>query len=160
MTDRSQLVGRLAGVTQIVFAILIGGVASLVAEPGFLSRGVVLLALLALPGVVGLIGASARRPWLLVAAALASAAGSVLSIVTLIFLVPAALFLVGAVRLVRPVAGTAAASWAGGLAQLGIAATIVVLVVGAGISALVVTDSGCWTKYETAIGVRIETGPY
>ena len=52
------------------------------------------------PGLVGLIGAATRRHWLLVAAALPLIPGAFLSFAgaTLIFLVPSALMLAGAVR--------------------------------------------------------------
>lgn len=162
--DRAAFPGRLAGGVQITFAVLIGGVSALAGEgsPEFPPRGLVLLAIYALPGIVGLMGVSERRPALLLAAAATSTVGSVIAFsgVTLIFLVPAILFLYGAVRIasVRSAAGTS--SGFGMLAGIVIAAVLTVLMVGAGASALLITDEGCWTTYQTPGGVRYEAAPY
>lgn len=162
MAERSQFIGRLAGLTQILFAVIIGGVASLGYEVGVIPRGVVLLVLYSLPGVVGLVGVASRRPALLVAAALISFVGSFIAFsgVTLIFIVPAAMLLVGAVQIAVHGRPDPTEGWLARFLQVGLAAAIVVLVIGAGASALLVTDSGCWTEYRTDLGVRIETGPY
>jgi|GEM_PF-2855655 hypothetical protein len=162
MTDRSQFIGRLAGITQIVFAALIGVVASFAAEPGFIPRGAVLFMLFGLPGVIGLIGTAARRPALLVAAGLTSAIGSLIAFsgVTLIFLVPSLMFFLGAARVASVTSDSPWGGWLHGIVQLGVGVAIVVLLVGAGASALLVTDSGCWTKFETPTGGRVETAPY
>lgn len=163
-SDRSRFAGRLAGLTQVIFAALLGGVSALASgpEPGFMPRWAVLFIVFALPGVVGLIGTQAQRPSLLVAAGVSSAVGAVVAFsgVTLIFLVPAVLFLYGAIRLsssVQPVGGE---GWAGGLAQVGLAAAVAVLLVGAGASAILNTDAACWTEYRTPTGTRIELMPY
>jgi hypothetical protein len=156
--------GRLGGLTQLVFASLLGGVSALAGDgsPEFLPRGVVLLAVYSLPGIIGLIGVAQRRPALLFAAGATSTVGSVLAFsgVTLIFLVPAILFLYGAVRLasVAPVAGSGSAF--GILAGSVLAAVLTVLMVGAGASALLVTDEQCWTTNQTPNGVRYEPVPY
>lgn len=160
--SRATFLGRLAGVTQIIFGVLLGVVASFRFEPGFVPRGAVLLVLFALPGIVGLLGVAARRPALLVAAGLTSFVGAFIAFsgVTLIFLVPAAMFLVAAVLLAltgRPAGFTA---WLIALGRLALSVLIVVLLVAAGASAILVTDSGCWSEYRSADGVRIELGPF
>ena len=162
--DRAAFPGQLAGGVQITFAALLGGVSALAGgdSPEFLSRGVVLFVVYALPGVVGLLGVAGRRPALLLAAGAASTVGSVLAFsgVTLIFLVPAILFFYGAVRLasVAPAAGSGSAF--GILAGSVLAAVLTVLMIGAGASALLVTDEQCWTTYQTPGGVRYEPAPY
>lgn len=163
MRGRSAFIGRLAGITQITFATIIGVLASLQFEAGFVPRGAALLVVFALPGLVGLIGVGARRPALLVAAGMASTVGAFIAFsgVTLIFLIPALLFFAGAIRLAgAPEAGAARERPLGGLVQIVLAAAIVVLLLGAGASTLLVTDSGCWTTYRTPTGVRVETGPF
>ena len=162
MTDRSMFLGRLGGTTQIIFAVLLAGVAAFHFEAGFVPRSAVILGAFALLGIVGLIGTAARRPALLVAAGLSSAVGSFVAFsgVTLIFLIPAALLLAGALRLARPTGDGPGEGWISGLAALGLAAAIAVALLGAGASALLLTDEGCWTAYETPSGVRIELAPY
>lgn len=163
MRGRSAFIGRLAAITQITFAMIIGVVASFQFEAGFVPRGAALLVVFALPGLVGLIGVGARRPALLVAAGLVSTFGAFIAFsgVTLIFLIPALLFFAGAARLAgAPVAGAARERAASGLVQVVLAAAIVVLLLGAGASTLLVTDSGCWTMFRSGSGVRIETGPF
>jgi hypothetical protein len=161
-SDRSQFTGRLAGATQIIFAILISGFSLFQFEPGFLPRGVVLIGVFAAPGVVGLIGVHSRRPALLLAAGLASALGSftAFSLVTLIFLIPSVLFLVGAVRLAGGNPGSARGGLVGGIAQLALAIAIVPLLVGAGAAGLLITDSACWTTYGSGLGSRVVMQPY
>lgn len=162
MSDRSRFIGRLAGATQIIFAILIGSISWFQYEPGFVPRGVVVIGVFAAPGVVGLIGVRSRRPGLLLAAGLTSALGSftAFSLVTLIFLIPSVLFLVGAFRLARGNPGSPRGGLVGGLAQLAIAVTLVPLLIGAGASALLITDSACWTTYGSGLGSRIVVQPY
>jgi len=93
---------RLGALTQLVFALLIGGVSGLAGdpEPDFVPRPVVLLAIFALPGLVGLLAIARHRPAMVLAAGIASAVGSFVAFsgVTLIFLVPASLMLIGAAR--------------------------------------------------------------
>ena len=162
MSDRSQVTGRLAGATQVIFAILVSGFSLFQFEPGFLPRGVVLIGVFAAPSVVGLIGVRARRPALLLGAGLASAVGSftAFSLVTLIFLVPSMLFLVGAVRLAGGYPETGRGGLVDGLAQLAITIAIVPLLVGAGASGLLITDSACWTTYGSGLGSRVVVQPY
>lgn len=162
MPNRSQFLGRLAGATQIIFAALIAGVAALSFEPGFVPRSVVLLVAFALPGVVGLVGTAARRPALLVAAGTTSAVGAFIAFsgVTLIFLVPAALFFAAAIRLQLAPPSSAGSGWIARVGQLGFAAAIAVLLFGAGAVALLSTDADCWAEYPTPTGIRIEVGPW
>lgn len=159
-----QFLGRLASLTQLVFAGLIAGVSAFAGsgDPDFVPRWAVLFLWYALPGAIGLIGVQARRPWLLIAAGLATAVGSIVAMsgVTLIFLVPALLFLYGAARLAGSSPPAVGVGWAGGLAQVGLAAAIVVLVVAAGASAILNTDAACWTEYRTPTGIRIELMPF
>jgi len=159
---RAAFIGRLASVTQITFGAILGVVASLGFEPGFVPRGGVLLLLFALPGVIGLMGVAARRPALLLAAFLSSFVGAFIAFsgVTLIFLVPAAMFLVAAAALAVTALPDGSRAWLGAFGRLGLSALVVVLVLAAGASALLVTDSACWTEYATANGPRLEVGPY
>jgi hypothetical protein len=156
--------GRLAGAVQILFAVLLGGLSAVAGgdSPEFPPRGVVLLAVYALPGVIGLIGVSGGRPALLVAAAATSTLGSLLAFsgVTLIFLVPAILFLVGAVRIAADDSLAASATMRRILGGSLLAVALIVLMVCAGASALLITDERCWTGYATPSGIRYEPAPY
>jgi hypothetical protein len=159
---RAQRLGRLAAVTQLVFAGVLGGFASLHAEVSLVQRGPVLLAIFGLPGIVGWVGAIRRRPALVAAAALTSGVGSFIAFsgATLIFLMPAAMFLASALLLVLPARDEPFGSVVSRAGQLVLAAAICVLVVGAGASALLITDSACWLAHETAFGTAIEALPY
>lgn len=171
MNDRAQpgvFMGRLASATQLIFAALLGsvplisGLAQSTTTPDIIPRGLVIWGLFSLPGLVGLVAVREQRPALLLAAGAASALGSTISfsLVTLIFLVPATMFVTVGLREPRRfVAGRSAAS-VGGLVHIGIAAAVLGLIVGAGISALLTTESGCWTTYRTPTGVRTEMAPY
>jgi hypothetical protein len=161
MSNVSQFLGRLAAATQIIFAILLGMVASFRFEPGFLPRGEVIVCVFALPGLIGLLGIRARRPALLVAAGLASGIGSftAFSGVTLIFLIPSLLFLFGAARLGAG-RGAERGGWISAGAQLALAVAIVPSLVGAGAAGLLVTDAACWTAFPSPIGTRVEILPY
>lgn len=149
---------------QILFAVLLGGVSAIAGgdSPEFPPRGIVLLAVYAVPGVIGLIGVAGARPALLVAAAVASTLGSFVAFsgVTLIFLVPAMLFLVGAVRIASEDAVADSTTIRGLLGGVILAATLIALMVGAGASALLITDERCWTAHETLRGIRYEPAPY
>jgi hypothetical protein len=159
---RAQRLGRIAAVTQLVFAGVLAGFASFHAEVSVVPRGAVLFGIFALPGLVGWIGANRRRPALVAAAALTSAIGAFIAFsgVTLIFLMPASIFLASALLLVVPAAGEPRGGVASGAGQLVLAAAIAVLVVGAGASALLITDSACWVAHQTALGTYIEALPY
>jgi hypothetical protein len=159
---RAQSLGRLAAVTQLVFAGVLGGFASFHAEVSWIPRGAVLLGIFALPGLVGWIGANRRRPALVAAAALTSGIGAFIAFsgVTLIFLMPAAMFLASAMLLMIPAPGEPRGGVVSGAAQLALAAAICVLVVGAGASALLITDSACWITHQTEFGTSIEALPY
>ena len=162
-------IGRLASVTQLIFAALLGGVPLLsglinsVTTPDIVPRGLVIWGLFSLPGLVGLVALREQRPTLLLAAGAASGLGSIIAFsgVTLIFLIPTTMFVAAGPRLEarKFVAGKAKIS-AAGLTQMGIAIAVLVLIVGAGISALLTTESACWTAYRTPTGVRIEPAPY
>ena len=160
----TRFLGRLAGVTQLVFAGLIAGVSGLASsgDPDFVPRWAVLFLWYALPGVIGLMGVQARRPWLLLAAGVSAVigAGIAMSGITFIFLVPAILFLFGAAQVARSARDRGGRGWIGGLAQASLAAAIAVLVVGAGAALILNTDAACWTEYRTAAGVRIELMPF
>ena len=85
-----------------------------------LPRPLVIGALYATPGLIGLIGVLMERPWLLIAAALPlfPAAGLSMSGATLPFLAPALLMIVGATRMVGRPEGpriTVASAIAGGI---------------------------------------------
>ena len=162
MTTRTQFYGRLASVTQLAFALLLGGVASLHLEPGFVPRGTLLLVIFALPGIVGFIGSTKRRPSLLIAAGVTSAIGAFVAFsgVTLIFLVPAALFLAAASGMALTKISPTRSGLLAGLARIVLSAMIVGLIVAAGASGLLITDSACWSVFPTPTGVQIETTPY
>jgi len=160
--DRGGFAARLGALTQVVFAGLLAVVASFGAEPGFVPRGVVLFVIFAIPGLVGWLGVERRRPGLLVAAGVTSFVGAFIAFsgVTLIFLIPALLLLAGAVRvqLTDPPTGRVAILPALGRAVSAFA--IVVMLVGAGASALLLTDNACWVVYEAGTAPRIEAVPY
>lgn len=148
--------------TQVVFGGLLGIVASLGAEPGFLPRGVVLFLVFAAPGLVGWLGAVRRRPALLAAAGLTSFVGAFVAFsgVSLIFLVPALLLIVGAVRIQVTAPPTGRFAILPALWRVAAACAIVVLLVGAGASALLLTDNACWVQYQAGIEPRIQAVPY
>jgi hypothetical protein len=157
-----QRLGWYAAVTQLVFALVLGGLASLHAEPSFVSRGSVLLSAFALPAIVGWIGVQRRRPTLVGAAALTSGVGAFIAFsgVTLIFLLPAAMFLAGALLLSVPARGEAGGGLASATAQVVLAAVVCALVMAAGASALLITDSACWITHQGPTGTWIEALPY
>lgn len=158
----AQRLGRYAAVTQLVFAGVLGGVASLHAEPGVVPRGPVLLVIFALPAVVGWLGLDRGRPALVAAAALTSGIGALIAFsgVTLIFLLPASMFFASALALTVPGDGERRGSIITGVGQLALAAVISTLIVGAGASALLITDSSCWIVHQTAFGSTIEAMPW
>lgn len=160
-SSRGLSLGRLASVTQVLFGGLLAIVASSSFEPGFILRGAALFLVFAIPGIVGGLGAVGRRPALLIAAGLTSFVGAFIAFsgVTLIFLIPALLFVFGAVQ-VQGSGPQKRNSIAGGIARAAAAVAIVVLLVGAGASALLVTDDTCWAEYHGAGGARIEPFPY
>jgi hypothetical protein len=160
--SRAAWLGRLAAAIQVIFGAFLGGVGSLAFEPGFVPRGGILFLLFALPGMVGLIGVTQRRSTLVLAAALSCFVGAFLAFsgVTLILLIPAALFLVSAGGLAVRWRPWSAAALLGGVGRLAAAAVVVMLLVGAGAAALTVTDAGCWSQYPSGAGIRVELAPY
>ena len=153
--------GRLASMTQVVFAGLLAIVASFAAEPGILPRGVVIFLVFGVPALVGWTGAVRNRPALLVGAGLTSFVGAFIAFsgVTLIFLIPALLFVFGAVQVQGSSRMRGRESIAGGVLRAGAAIAIVVMLVGAGGSALLITDEGCWADSSDS-GGRVEPFPY
>lgn len=166
MDDRSTFVGRLGALTQITFAVAICFFSLFSRQPDFVPRWAVVLIVYAMPGVIAFIGIGARRPWLLVAAGLASAIGSILAVsgVTLIFVVPAVLMLAGAIRLAAAGSGRPPAparrTLVAAIAQPVAAAGVVAMLVAGGGSALLLTEAGCWITRDTGAGQRIEVLPY
>ena len=159
---RAQRLGRIAAVTQLVLAGVLAGFVSLHAEMSAIPRGAILLGIFALPAVVGWIGANHGRPALVAAAAVTSGMGAFIAFsgVTLIFLMPAVLFLASSLLLGVPTPGEPRGGVASGAAQLVLAAAICALVVGAGASALLITDSACWRVHQTPAGSYVERLPY
>jgi len=149
-------VARLGALTQIIFATLIGGVSAIAADhsPDFVARPLVLAALFALPGVVGLLGIRRERAGVVIAAAAASAAGAFIAFsgVTLIFLAPAALMAIGSVQL----ASGRLDDPRDFVPRLARAVLAVALMLAAGWSALLVTDRACYVWRETPGGVEVE----
>jgi hypothetical protein len=161
-TSDGTFAGRLAAVTQLLFAAILGALASFGFEPGFLPRGAVLLLVFGMPGLVGLIGALRRSPTLQVVASLTSFVGAFIAFsgVTLIFLIPSILFAFGAARLAARGRSGRRPSVGGVLGQLLAAGAIVVLLLGGGASALLVTDQACWAEYPGTGSARVEPFPY
>ena len=109
-----------AGVFAALLLVAASESADVVPRPLFLG------VLYATPGLVGLIGAKAHQAWLLLAGGLALIPGAFLSFtgVTMIFLLPAALMIVGATR-VEPPPGRRRIGLVTGVAALLIAGLIV-----------------------------------
>ena len=160
--DRGRFAARLGAITQVLFAGILGIVASFGFEPGFLPRGLVLFALFAIPGMVGWLGVERRRPALLVAAGLTSFVGAFVAFsgVTLIFLIPALLLIAGAVRVQVSSPPQGRASILPALGRGLAAGAILAMLVGGGAAAILLTDDACWSEYRTGDGSRIQTLPY
>jgi hypothetical protein len=147
-------------VTQLVFAALLAVVASSF-EPGFIPRSAAVFLTFAIPGITGGLGAVRRRAALLLAAGVTSFVSAFIAFsgVTLIFLIPALLFVFGSVE-VQVSSPRHQTSIFRDIARAAAAVAIVVLLVGAGASALFVTDATCWAEYHGAAGPRVEPFPY
>src|SRR4051795_12524437 len=109
MTDerRGLDFGLIGAMSDIGFAIVLGVLLAFATEwiGDALPRPLVIALLYATPGLIGLLGVVANRPWLLIAGALPlfPAAGLSLTGATLVFLLPAVLMTAGAVRMIgRP----------------------------------------------------------
>jgi hypothetical protein len=128
---------------QILLAVALGIFLSIATDgPGdAVPRPLVVALLYSAPGVIAALGAIARRRSLLLVAALIAIPGARLSMVTLIFVVPGALFLVGASTLPRRQGslGSNLVGTAGGVACL-------VLVLAAGWAVLIgLTRPACYS---------------
>ena len=147
---------RLGAFTQLILAAVLAAVSALAGgqQPDFLPRPLVLFGLFALPGIVGLIAIRRERAGLLIAAAAASSAGAFIAFsgVTLIFLVPAALMAIGAMGLANGRVG----GWREVLFGLLRSLLVLALLLGAGWSALLITDRACWIVRETPGGIVVE----
>lgn len=148
MTGRPRTVdiGLLGGVTTVLFAVILGVFLTAVTDStgDAVPRPVVITLLYAVPGIVGILGASSRRRSLLVAAVLPLIPGAVLSFagVTLIFVLPALLMLAGAAGL--PSASDRSRVSPGGVAT---AIWIAALIVGAGWAMLLgLTQNTCGSE--------------
>ncbi len=135
------LTGALA---DLLLAGLLGVFLSAVTEPtgDAVPRPIVLAVVFAVPGIIGLIGVRARRPWVLVAAALPLVPASLVAYyVTLVFLVPAALMFIGASDMRREPGGEGNGAWEA-IAALVVAALVVL----AGWAVVIgLTEPGCVT---------------
>jgi len=157
-----RFLGRLAGTVQIVFSGLLGGLATVLGnEPDFVPRGLILFLAFGVPGLVGIVGAERRQRALLIAAAVTSFLGSFVAFsgVSLIFLVPAMLFAAGAAA-IRGVPSGEGPTVGTRLVEIGAAVTIVVLLVTAGLAALLVTDAACWNAYPAPLGTTYQLLPF
>lgn len=100
---RPAIVGWIGALADLAVAVVLG-VALVAITDGrgdAIPRPLVVAALFGTPGIIGLIGARAGRRSLLVAAGLPLIPGAVLSVATLIFVVPAGLMLAGAITVPR-----------------------------------------------------------
>jgi hypothetical protein len=139
---RSLDVGLIGALADLLLAGILGAFLSVATDltGDAVPRPIVLAVLYGTPGIIGLIGVRARRPWLLVAAALPLVPASLLSYyVTLVFVVPAALMLVGASDMRREPGGQG--SGAGETVAAFAVAALVVLAVWAAVIGL--TEPGC-----------------
>ncbi|NJD27097.1 MAG: hypothetical protein FIA92_02230 [Chloroflexi bacterium] len=150
--------GLVGVVAQLVFAIALGGLSLSQghASPEPLPRGLAIGLLYATPAVVGWLGTVARRRSLLLAAAAADVVGAPLSwsFVTLLFLVPAILFVGEMGRLPnREMGGRSRLGQA--LAGVAVAA----LLVGAGVALLGLTEPLCWIATQGPAGISYQIVP-
>lgn len=130
-----------------------------------LPRPLVVAVLYAAPGLIGLIGVLAVRPWLLIAAALPlfPASGLSFSGATLVFLLPAVLMIVGATRMVgRPEVPriTVASAVAGGVISALILIAGWAVLIGLTTSACFQVSGGeaCGTGYISINGLLVAGG--
>ncbi len=141
MAARPGLIGVVA---QLIFAAMLGAIGLLVAEPSPepLPRGVALGLLLAAPAAVGWLGTVAGRRSLLLAAIVADLAAVPLSFtgITLLFLVPATLFVAESARVPHRDEAIGVR-----LGRALVGAGIAGLLVGAGFALLALTEPLCWT---------------
>jgi hypothetical protein len=104
--------------------------------PEDVPRALTIPALYATMGLLALVGAAQRRPAIVVAAGVLCLAGTILSVATIPFGVPGVLLIVLGSRIHAP------ATWS--RAEPIIAAGAVLLVVGAAIALLGMTETRCW----------------
>ena len=162
-----RVLGFFATENQIVLAIALLGLANQLREPVGppepVNRGLALGLIYALPAVVGGLGAWAGRRSLLAAAAVACAVGSVVSVATLLFLIPALLFAVATTAPRRADAAPPGADsgrrpgrdWSSALRGLVLAMVLAALMVGSGASLLALTEARCWIGEENPSGVIV-----
>ena len=118
-------------------------------------RGIALGLLFAVPGVIAALGIRSGRPTPVIAAVVMDMAGVILSFATLVFVVPAALFVAQAAASAQRPVRVAAAIRAG---LVGVA--LVTLVVGSGIALFAMTEGRCWTAYASPTGTVYRFTPF
>ena len=136
--------GLIGALADIGFAIVLGSFLAINTnwQGDAAPRPLVIAVLFATPGVIALIGVLAERPWLLIAGSLPlfPAAGLSFTGATLVFLLPAALMVVGAMRMIsRPeVPRTTLAN------GLGMVAITVLILLGGWTVLIGLTTSACY----------------
>jgi hypothetical protein len=149
--------GRLGAATQLLFAAILGALAIANAQPSPepVPRGLAVLIIYGVPGLIGYLGAVRGSAAPLVGAALVDIPGSVLSwsFVTLIFLVPAILMGAAAAGVGRAERRPA------GIAGVVVAAAIAALLVGGGVAFLFVTEPLCWITTTTGLETSYQVVP-
>ena len=129
--------------------------ASELGPPDGLARGLSLGLLFAVPAVIAALGIRGGRPELLLAAAAMDAFSPLLSVATVVFVVPAGLFVAHAAA-----TGKAPAT-IGALARSTLlVVTLVGLVVGGVVGLLALTESRCWAAYSTPTGTEYRYSPF
>ena len=150
---------RLGALAQILLAGIVSIVSAIAGsnELGFVPRPLVLFLIFGLPGTVALVAIRSQRGSVVLAAAIAAMLGAGISFsgVTLMFVIPAVLMVVGAM-VMFDAERERAESWVVGAGRF---LLCLALLLGAGWSALVITDQRCWTWHDTPGGVVMEPAP-
>jgi hypothetical protein len=153
-------IGLLAAVTQLALAVALVGISTAARDanssagpPEPISRGLALGLLFSVPAAIGGIGAIGRRPALLFAAGIMALAGSVVSFsgVTLMFLIPAILFVYAAAKTTGPPRLVSEAA---------LTILLVVLGLGAAFAPFGLTDARCWVAEGTSSGTVYRITPF
>lgn len=146
---------RAAAISAVVATVALASIAATDANPspGAVPRWVILTAVYGTTAAIGCLGAIARRTELLAAAGAIYLPGALLAFsgVTLMFLLPASMFIAASTR--RSEAGLLGPG--GGLRLV----ALVGLVLGAGAALLTMTETVCWQEWPTAAGSRIVRVP-